>query len=151
MSFLKLVSIFLIWCGSIGPSAHAEVLWEDLKGAVLVARLAIEGPFFVAELRISDTSLQYRYREATIDGVMPAPGCTGTFEIKKGFFEGLLDCSEIGSDEIIVQTVDLSKVTINDLKSSEGALIQITSSLMGGLKVPFQLFLQQEPYFNDLD
>ena len=73
----------------------------------------------------------YKYRDGDAEEPMPKPGCKGSYTFSDGVFEGTLDCSAIGGPKGVKQVVDLSKVSVKELNSEEGAPVLVKSSLLG--------------------
>ncbi|MCH2533851.1 MAG: hypothetical protein MK008_05370 [Bdellovibrionales bacterium] len=126
-------------------SFASDIKKNDLLG-ISVAKIDIDGPFFVVQLIVNDDGT-FNYRDANMDHPMPKPGCSGEYTFSKNVFLGTLDCSAIGGPNAIQMSVDFTNVTKEKLNSEKGAAVSV--NIPGDGEMPFRIFKRSELYFND--
>ena len=138
----------------LSVSALASSVTPEKIAGIWLATLDIEGSFFVVELTINEDGT-FLHRSASIDEVMPKPGCSGTYEMTENIFATTgLDCSAIGIEDgdhaYDVFDADFSGVTEQQLDAAYTEPIKLNVSIYGGT-APFKLRRLHESYFKTWD
>lgn len=148
--------LFSLVMGAVLSSQFAAAEISNLKdvvaGSYLVARLAIEGPYFVIEAKVSEDGSNFEYRDANLEDQTQAP-CAGQLiyptkkSQEKSIVEMVVKCD--GDEESYVTQIDMSAVnSVEDLESAEGVRVMAKSDFIDSNQwIPFTLRKQSTPFF----
>jgi len=136
---------FKLWMSSLlATFAFAQAQAGSIETGIYHAR-DLEGGEIQAEIKLNEDKTVL-FRLATPDFVMPAPGCTGTYEVQGHDLAATLSCPNEGIDSLNV-ILDITNVTPESVRSEEGARVDVIIDLLGSEPMPFKVKKVEAPVF----
>ncbi len=132
MNKLLLVCLFLSLVGMIANSAPAQGIESGLYNAVDVDSGTVNAKLLIR------TNGTLKFSVNTPDFEMPEPGCEGTYIVTGHTFASNLKCPIAMMSEVSVK-IDITTVTAQSLRSSEGALVPVVIDAFGADPMMFRL------------
>ena len=135
-------SILIMFALLISTPAVA-LTGKDLAGSFLVAKLAVEGPYYVVELEVNKAGEAVIFRDANMDYVRKGDECTGPITITNNAVNVDVACSPRSGETFQIE-IDTRGVTKKQLES--GVKLMVRSNATGGQWLPFQVKKQAKAF-----
>jgi hypothetical protein len=130
--------------GQIG-SGNVGLTKGDFLNSYIVAKLAIEGPYYVAQFEVNGTGDNVIFRDANMDNVAPDNNCVGdSFEIEQNIVKVSVVCKKADNARLNFE-IDISGISRADLE--KGTKAQVRSEATGGNWFPFSIIKRNKSFF----
>ncbi|WP_413576127.1 hypothetical protein ACLVWU_17225 [Bdellovibrio sp. HCB290] len=130
--------------GQIG-SGNVGLSKKDLADAFIVARLAIEGPYYAAQFEVNSKADQVIFRDGNMDAVREDQDCVGnSIDLQKNILKVSVVCKSLGNSPLSFE-IDVTGVTKADLE--KGTKVQVRSDATGGEWFPFDIIKRKKSFF----
>ncbi len=117
---------------------------QDLANSYLIARLAVEGPYYAVEVYVAENGRDVVFRDATMDAARPVGDCSGHLNIDGTIASIELECLSMPGFPFVMQ-VDLQTTTLQQLET--GLVLNAKSTFTDNSWLPFQVIKRNQPFF----
>lgn len=135
-----LVTLFVVLIGRVAVAMESQ----DMANSYLIARLAVEGPYYAVEIHVADNGQDVVFRDATLDAARPAGDCRGHLSIDGTIASIELECLSMPGFPFVMQ-VDLQTTTLQQLEA--GLVLNAKSTFTDNSWLPFQVIKRNQPFF----
>ncbi len=143
-SLLTLGLLALVHSGLAAAAPKSTITAQDIAGSYLSAKLAIEGPYYALELKVSPDGKTATFRDANMDTVRPEGDCTAKIQIVQNLAQVELNCKSMGRQQLHLE-IDLDGVTPAALKA--GTQVRARSEATEMQWLPFQAKQSNRSFF----
>ncbi|MEK2689165.1 hypothetical protein [Bdellovibrio sp. GT3] len=130
--------------GQIG-SGNVGLKIGDFANSYIVARLAIEGPYYVAQFEVNGNGDTVIFRDANMDAARDNQDCVGkNINLKNNILQVSVNCKSLGNAPLSFE-IDVKGLTKADLE--KGAKVNVRSDATGGEWFPFDIVKRNKSFF----